>query len=275
MQPTTVYRLAMLENGFEPVLAECKRPVEPAWQIKSIDKAEVFLGIAAPAARPDCGSTAISPRSTSTSRTLIWSRPWRVPSTSAFPRCSCTASCVTPEAPKEAWIARVDEPFRRLASRRWYRGNDPDDPAEPKHLVECFGSRGTRHLGVDGPHARDRAGNVVSHYQFVGGACPATMPRASLPVLPKAAYAQVCDLFDAIAAAAGLNAVATASGEAAPTCFELDADTEIETRDHGVMTVAELERFMRARPVRRQRAGDVALLGHLSRFERGSELTRT
>ena len=35
--------------------------------------------------------------------------------------------------PKEAWIARVDEPFRRLASRRWYRGSDPDDPAVPKH----------------------------------------------------------------------------------------------------------------------------------------------
>jgi len=152
--------------------------------------------------------------------------------------------------PKEAWIARVDEPFRRLASRRWYRGNDPDDPAEPKHLVECFGSRGTRHLGVDGPHARDRAGNVVSYYQFVGGASPATTPRASLPVLPKAAYALVCDLFDAIAAAAGLNAVKQAgSSEAASKCFELDAGTEIETREHGVMTVAELERIMRARRV--------------------------
>ena len=32
---------------------------------------------------------------------------------------------------KEAWIARVEEPFRRLASRRWYRGSDPDDPACP------------------------------------------------------------------------------------------------------------------------------------------------
>ena len=29
--------------------------------------------------------------------------------------------------------------------------------------------------------------------------------------------------------------------------FELDADTEIETRDHGVMTVAELERLLRKR----------------------------
>ncbi len=29
--------------------------------------------------------------------------------------------------------------------------------------------------------------------------------------------------------------------------FELDADTEIETHDHGVMTVAELERLLRKR----------------------------
>ena len=33
-------------------------------------------------------------------------------------------------------------------------------------------------------------------------------------------------------------------------CFELDADTEIETRDYGTMTVAELERLMRARGAR-------------------------
>ena len=97
--------------------------------------------------------------------------------------------------PKEAWIARVDEPFRRLASRRWYRGSDPDDPAVPKHMVECFGSLGTRQFAIDGPHTR-RQGEVISTYQFVGGASPATTPRASLPVLPKAAYALACDLFD-------------------------------------------------------------------------------
>ena len=155
--------------------------------------------------------------------------------------------------PKEAWIARVDVPFVRLASRRWYRGSDPDDPAVPKHLVECFGSLGTRQFAIDGPHTRDRQGEVISTYQFAGGASPATTPRASLPVLPKAAYALACDLFDEIAAAAGLTAVKEARrgrGEATPMCFELDADTEIETRDFGTMTVAELERLMRARGAR-------------------------
>jgi hypothetical protein len=38
------------------------------------------------------------------------------------------ADCLVRHAggPKAAWIARVDEPFRRLASRRWYHGSDPD-----------------------------------------------------------------------------------------------------------------------------------------------------
>ena len=76
------------------------------------------------------------------------------------------------------------------------------------------------------------------------------MPRASLPVLPKAAYAQACNLFDEIAAAAGLTAVKETRGEAAARCFELDADMVVETQDHGEMTVAELERFMRQRQAR-------------------------
>src|SRR5262245_56378577 len=116
-------------------------------------------------------------------------------------------------------------------------------------MVECFGSLGTRQFGIDGPHTRDRD-VVISSYSFAGGASPATTPRASLPVLPKAVYAAACDLFDGIAAAAGLTAIKETKngrGEATPRVFELDADTEIETQDYGVMTVAELERFMRAR----------------------------
>ena len=91
---------------------------------------------------------------------------------------------------------------------------------------------------------------MIALTRFAGGASPATTPRTSLPVLPKAAYGLACDLFDGIAAAAGLTAVKETRGgrgDATPRCFELDADTEIETQDHGVMTVAELERFMRAR----------------------------
>jgi hypothetical protein len=165
---------------------------------------------------------------------------------------------------KEAWIARVDAPFRRLASRRWYRGSDPDDPAVSKHMVECFGSLGTRQFAIDGPHTR-RQGEVISTYQFVGGVSPATTPRTSLPVLPKAAYALACDLFDGIAAAAGLACVKesrTSRGEVTARLFALEPDTEIETRDHGVMTVAELERLIR----QRRPHGDAATLRCSGRF---------
>jgi len=104
-----------------------------------------------------------------------------------------------------------------------------------------------RQFAVDGPHARNQAGEVIDEYRFAGGASPATTPRAALPVLPRAAYEQACDLFDEIAQAAGLTAISRSRGEAELRRFELDADTEIETRDHGAMTVAELERHMRAR----------------------------
>jgi hypothetical protein len=94
------------------------------------------------------------------------------------------------------------------------------------------------------------AGKVISTYGFAGGASPATTPLASLPVLPKGAYAAACDLFDGIAAAAGLTAIKenrNSRGETTLRVFELDVDTQIETREHGVMTVAELEHLLRRR----------------------------
>ena len=84
-------------------------------------------------------------------------------------------------------------------------------------------------------------------------------------MLPKAAYGLACDLFDGIAAAAELTAVKesrTSAGEVIARAFALAADTAIETRDYGVMTVAELERLVRrARATGRRRS----LLRHLPR----------
>jgi hypothetical protein len=74
-------------------------------------------------------------------------------------------------------------------------------------------------------------------------------------VLPKAAYALACDLFDEIAQAAGLAAISGSRGEAEVRRFELDAGTEVETRDYGTMTVAELERL------RKRVQGDIRCSG--------------
>ena len=271
MHARTAFRLAMLANGYWPLLNECKRAIETGWPKRRPDEAEILSWD-----RSALTSTGLKLDGDLAVIDVDVSEPDLVEAlasalNSCFPELFIHGLVRHAGGPKEAWIARVDEPFRRLASRRWYRGSDPDDPAVPKHCVECFGSLGTRQFAIDGPHARDRRGEVISTYQFAGGASPATVPRASLPLLPKAAYAQACNLFDEIAAAAGLTAVKETRGMAAARCFELDAGMVVETQDHGEMTVAELERFMRQRRARGDAPADAALLRHLPRSDAGAD----
>jgi hypothetical protein len=250
MQERTRFRLAMLGNGFTPLLNDCKRPIEKGWPRKLVDEAEVRAwdrsALLSTGLRID-GDLAVIDVDVNDAG-LVEALASALDE--HFPALFRDGLVRHAGRVKEAWIARVDTPFMRLASHRWYRGNDPDDPAVAKHLVECFGALGTRQFGIDGPHARE-AGKVTSVYQFTGGASPATRPRASLPMLPQAAYELACDRFDAIAAAAGLTAVRRSGvgngrGVAGLRCFELDADTEIETQAYGEMTVAELEGLVRA-----------------------------
>jgi hypothetical protein len=198
MHARTAFRLAMLANGYQPLLNDCKRAIEKGWPTKVVDEAEVRSwdrsALTSTGLKLD-GDLAVIDVDVSEAAfvaALASALDRR------FPELFAHGLVRHAGGAKEAWIARVDEPFRWLASRRWYRGEDPDDPTVPKHLVECFGSLGTRQFAIDGPHARDRRGEMVSSYRFVGGASPATTPRASLPVLPKAAYGAACDLFDGI-----------------------------------------------------------------------------
>jgi hypothetical protein len=255
MQARTAFRLAMLRNGFQPLLNDCKRPIEKGWPKHTVDEAEVLswdrsaLASTGLKLDDDLAVIDVDIADAELVKALADALGKR------FPALFEHGLVRHAGGPKEAWIARVDEPFQRIASRRWYRGDDPDDPTVPKHLVECFGSLGTRQFAVDGPHARNRAGEVIDTYQFANGASPATVPRAALPVLPKAAYALVCDLFDEIAQAAGLTAVSGSRGEAELRRFELEARTEVETRDYGTMSVAELERL------RKRIQGDIRCSG--------------
>ena len=258
----------------QPLLNDCKRSIEKGWPTRLVDEAEVLswdrsaLTSTGLKLDGDLAVIDVDVADAGLVDALAGALDER------FPELFAHGLVRHAGGPKEAWIARVDEPFRRLASRRWYRGSDPDDPAVPKHMVECFGSLGTRQFAIDGPHARNPGARSISRYRFAGGASPATTPRASLPVLPKAAYGLACDLFDEIAAAAGLTAVKESRASRGLTlrCFELDADTEIETRDYGAMTVAELERLMRARAAPGAwRRCDLALLGQLSRSDAGAD----
>jgi hypothetical protein len=252
MHERTAYRLAMLKNGFQPLLNDCKRPIEKGWPTRIVDEAEVLSwdrsALTSTGLKLDGDLAVIDVDVADAGLVEALANALN----EKFPELFRHGFVRHAGGPKEAWIARVDEPFQRLPSRRWYRGSDPDDRAVPKHMVECFGSLGTRQFAIDGPHARNRQGEIVHTYQFAGGVSPATTPRASLPALPKAAYVAACGLFDKIAAAAGLTSVkeARAQGESAAMCFELDADMVVETHEYGAMTVTELEHLMRARQAR-------------------------
>ena len=43
MQPRTAFRLAMLANGYWPLLNDCKRAIEPGWPTRIVDDAEVLV----------------------------------------------------------------------------------------------------------------------------------------------------------------------------------------------------------------------------------------
>jgi hypothetical protein len=251
MHARTAFRLAMLANGFQPLLNDCKKAIEKGWPTRIVNQAEVLSwdrsALASTGLKLDGDLAVIDVDVADAALVEALANAFD----DRFPVLFRHGLVRHAGGPKEAWIARVDVPFPRLASRHWYRGSDPDDPAVPKHMVECFSSLRTRQFAIDGPHARDRQGGVISSYQFAGEASPATVPRAALPVLPEAAFGLACNLFDEIAAAAGLTAVnRSGQGEAKFRHFELDADTEVDTHDWGTMTVAELERLLRARGVR-------------------------
>jgi hypothetical protein len=242
MQARTAFRLAMLRNGFQPLLNDCKRPIEKGWPKRTVDETEVLSwdrsALASTGLKLDGDLAVIDVDVADAGLVAALADAFD----KSFPALFEHGLVRHAGGPKEAWIARVDEPFQRLASRRWYRGNDPDDPAVPKHLVECFGSLGTRQFAVDGPHARNQAGEIIDTYQFAGDASPATTPRAALPVLPKAAFAAACDLFDEIAQAAGLTAIKTEtqSSGAARVVYDLTDDMVFES-DSDTYRLDELE----------------------------------
>jgi hypothetical protein len=239
MQAHTAFRLAMLKNGFQPLLNDCKRPIEKGWPKKIVDEAEVLSwdrsALASTGMKID-GDLAVIDVDVSEAglvEELAGAFDER------FPELFARGLVRHAGGPKEAWIARVDKPFTQLTSRHWYRGDDSN--GAPKHHVECFGSLGTRQFGIDGPHARNRQGEIIDTYQCAGGASPATTPRVSLPVLPKAAYAAACDLFDEIAQAAGLTAIKQAGqGGGAGVVYDL-TNTMLFENESGTYRLDELD----------------------------------
>jgi hypothetical protein len=244
MQARTAFRLAMLDNGYWPLLNDCKRPIEKNWQKKRPDRAEVLSWdrstFASTGMKIDGDLAVIDAdiREATPIDALAAVLDRRYPELFARGLVRHAGEV------KEAWFARTETPFRRIYSRKWCRG-DPKGPAEITHRVECFGSRGTRQFGVDGPHTREN-GVAIRTYSFAGGASPANTPRELLPVLPKAAFAVACDLFDEIAAAAGLTVVKAEQGNGATGVVYDLVDNMVFESDSDIYRLGELEDALRA-----------------------------
>ena len=133
MQARTAFRLAMLANGYQPLLNDCKRPIEKGWPKRRVDEAEILswdrsaLLSTGLKLDGDLAVIDVDVKDAALVDALAGALDER------FPELFVHGLVRHAGGPKEAWIARVDEPFRRLPSRRWYRGSDPDDPAVPKH----------------------------------------------------------------------------------------------------------------------------------------------
>jgi hypothetical protein len=175
----------MLANGFQPLLTNCKKPIEKGWPKHAVTEAEILSwdrsSLTSTGMKIDGDLMVIDVDVADASMVAA------LASTIAqrFPALFQRGLVRHASGPKEAWFARIEKPFGCLKSRRWYRSSDdPDDRAAPKYRVECFGSRGTRQFAIDGPHSRNGRGVTISTYRFTGGASPATTPREALPVLP-------------------------------------------------------------------------------------------
>jgi len=239
MQARTVFRLAMLDNGYWPLLNDCKQPIEEDWQKKRPDRAEVLSwdrsAFASTGMKID-GDLAVIDADI---REPVLIDALATALDKRYPELFARGLVRHAGEVKEAWFVRTETPFRRIYSRKWCRG-DPADPATITHRVECFGSRGTRQFGVDGPHTREN-GVVVHAYSFAGGASPANTPRERLPVLPKAAFETARDLFDEIAAAAGLTVVKAEQGNGATGVIYDLTDAMVFESENGTYRLGELE----------------------------------
>jgi hypothetical protein len=232
-QARTAFRLAMLDNGYWPLLNDCKRPIEKEWQKQRPDRAEVLSwdrsAFTSTGMKIDGDLAVIDAdiREPALIDTLAAALDRRYPELFARGLVRHAGEV------KEAWFVRTETPFRRICSRTWCRG-------AITHRVECFGSRKTRQFGIDGPHTHEN-GVAIRTYSFAGGASPANTPRELLPVLSKAAFAAACDLFDEIAAAAGLTVVkAEQSSGATGVVYDL-TDNMVFESESDIYRLGELE----------------------------------
>src|SRR5215475_13346220 len=111
MHERTAFRLAMLKNGFQPLLNNCKRPIEKGWPKKIVDEAEVRSwdrsALASTGLKLDSDLAVID--ADVADAALVDALAGALGK--RFPELFARGLVRHAGGAKEAWIARVDAPF--------------------------------------------------------------------------------------------------------------------------------------------------------------------
>lgn len=133
---------------------------------------------------------------------------------------------------KRAWFFRIDEPFGRIASRRWLAPDAVLD-RDGTQCVEAFGGAAPRQFGFGPGHTRNSDGSIEVTYEWVGGQTPVTTRLADLPEITKAKLFKLVDLVESALLEAGWTVmVRTVKGEqTAARAYDLTPEMRFECND--------------------------------------------
>jgi hypothetical protein len=149
MNERTIFRLAMWDNGYWPVLNDCKQAKLSGWQKKRPDRDEILSWdrstFSSTGMKIDGDLAVIDAdiREKAVINALIDALDERYPELFVHGLVRHAGEV------KQAWFVRTKEPFGKIYTRRWTRG-DPDDPKAETQHVECFSSRRRGNLGSMG-----------------------------------------------------------------------------------------------------------------------------
>src|SRR5262245_3932411 len=114
MQARTAFRLAMLKNGFQPLLNDCKRPIEKGWPKQRVDEAKILSwdrrALKSTGLKIDDDLAVIDVDVSEAELVEALARAVDA----RFPELFAHGLVRHAGGAKEAWIARVDAPFRRF-----------------------------------------------------------------------------------------------------------------------------------------------------------------
>lgn len=147
---------------------------------------------------------------------------------------------------KLAWFVRCNDPFQRYASMAFARPDeDPEGEGVDLHRAEVFGPKATRQFGAYGAHTMGRNGPLVEYRWTDKGLTE--VPLDALPLVTLDEVDLICRIANEVLAERGwVRHMRSKSGKGSSgVVYDLTDDMEFDTKDHGTLSLAELEELAR------------------------------